>query len=227
MPSRLLVVEDDPSAAEFVCKGLRQEGFAVEHVAAGPDALHMALSEPFDLIVLDRNIPGVDGLSVLKALRAAQNETPVIVLSALAHADERVNGLRAGADDYLGKPYTFSELVLRVENLLKRRGGKETQTSLSCGDLTMDLLSRRVTRAGKPVDLLQREFQILEHLLRNKDRVVTRTMLLEQVWDYRFDPHTSLIDTHMSRLRKKIDDGFESPLLHTIRGVGYRLSEQP
>jgi two-component system OmpR family response regulator len=187
----------------------------------------MALSEPFDLIVLDRNIPGVDGLSVLKALRAAQNETPVIILSALAHADERVNGLRAGADDYLGKPYTFSELHLRIENLLKRRAGKDAQTSLSCGDLTMDLLTRRVTRAGKAIDLLQREFQILEHLLRNKDRVVTRTMLLEQVWDYRFDPHTSLIDTHMSRLRKKIDDGFGAPLLHTIRGVGYRLSEQP
>lgn len=227
MPYRLLVVEDDANAAEFVCKGLRQEGFAVEHAAAGPDALHMALSEPFDLIVLDRNIPGVDGLSVLKALRAAQNETPVIILSALAHADERVNGLRAGADDYLGKPYTFSELHLRIENLLKRRAGKDTQTSLTCGDLVMDLLTRRVTRAGKPVDLLQREFQILEHLLRNKDRVVTRTMLLEQVWDYRFDPHTSLIDTHMSRLRKKIDDGFGAPLLHTIRGVGYRLSEQP
>lgn len=227
MPFRLLVVEDDPNAAEFVCKGLRQEGFAVEHVAAGPDALHMALSEPFDLIVLDRNIPGVDGLSVLRALRAAQNETPVIILSALAHADERVNGLRAGADDYLGKPYTFSELHLRIENLLKRRAGKDTQTALSCGDLTMDLLTRRVTRAGKPIDLLQREFQILEHLLRNKDRVVSRTMLLEQVWDYRFDPHTSLIDTHMSRLRKKIDDGFDAPLLHTIRGVGYRLSEQP
>lgn len=227
MPYRLLVVEDDANAAEFVCKGLRQEGFAVEHVAAGPDALHMALSESFDLIVLDRNIPGVDGLSVLKALRAAQNETPVIILSALAHADERVNGLRAGADDYLGKPYTFSELHLRIENLLKRRAGKDAQTSLSCGDLTMDLLTRRVTRAGKAIDLLQREFQILEHLLRNKDRVVTRTMLLEQVWDYRFDPHTSLIDTHMSRLRKKIDDGFGAPLLHTIRGVGYRLSEQP
>jgi two-component system OmpR family response regulator len=227
VPYRLLVVEDDANAAEFVCKGLRQEGFAVEHVAAGPDALHMALSEPFDLIVLDRNIPGVDGLSVLKALRAAQNETPVIILSALAHADERVNGLRAGADDYLGKPYTFSELHLRIENLLKRRAGKDAQTSLSCGDLTMDLLTRRVTRAGKAIDLLQREFQILEHLLRNKDRVVTRTMLLEQVWDYRFDPHTSLIDTHMSRLRKKIDDGFGAPLLHTIRGVGYRLSEQP
>lgn len=227
MPYRLLVVEDDANAAEFVCKGLRQEGFAVEHVAAGPDALHMALSEPFDLIVLDRNIPGVDGLSVLKALRAAQNETPVIILSALAHSDERVNGLRAGADDYLGKPYTFSELHLRIENLLKRRAGKDTQTSLTCGDLVMDLLTRRVTRTGKPIDLLQREFQILEHLLRNKDRVVTRTMLLEQVWDYRFDPHTSLIDTHMSRLRKKIDDGFGAPLLHTIRGVGYRLSEQP
>ncbi|MEQ1818631.1 MAG: response regulator transcription factor [Terricaulis sp.] len=227
MPYRLLVVEDDANAAEFVCKGLRQEGFAVEHVAAGPDALHMALSEPFDLIVLDRNIPGVDGLSVLKALRAAQNETPVIILSALAHADERVNGLRAGADDYLGKPYTFSELHLRIENLLRRRAGKDTQTSLTCGDLVMDLLTRRVTRANKSIDLLQREFQILEHLLRNKDRVVTRTMLLEQVWDYRFDPHTSLIDTHMSRLRKKIDDGFGSPLLHTIRGVGYRLSEQP
>lgn len=227
MPYRLLVVEDDANAAEFVCKGLRQEGFAVEHVAAGPDALHMALSEPFDLIVLDRNIPGVDGLSVLRALRAAQNETPVIILSALAHADERVNGLRAGADDYLGKPYTFSELHLRIENLLRRRAGKDTQTSLACGDLVMDLLTRRVTRANKSIDLLQREFQILEHLLRNKDRVVTRTMLLEQVWDYRFDPHTSLIDTHMSRLRKKIDDGFGSPLLHTIRGVGYRLSEQP
>lgn len=227
MPFRLLVVEDDANAAEFVCKGLRQEGFAVEHVAAGPDALHMALSEPFDLIVLDRNIPGVDGLSVLRALRAAQNETPVIVLSALAHADERVSGLRAGADDYLGKPYTFSELHLRIENLLKRRAGKDVQTALTCGDLTMDLLTRRVTRAGKPIDLLQREFQILEHLMRHKDRVVTRTMLLEQVWDYRFDPHTSLIDTHMSRLRKKIDDGFGAPLLHTIRGVGYRLSETP
>ncbi len=227
MPFRLLVVEDDANAAEFVCNVLRQEGFAVEHAAAGPDAVHMALSEPFDLIVLDRNIPGVDGLSVLKALRAAQNETPVIILSALAHADERVSGLRAGADDYLGKPYTFSELHLRIENLLRRRTGRVAETQLSCGDLVMDLLTRRVTRAGKPIDLLQREFQILEHLLRNKDRVVTRTMLLEQVWDYRFDPHTSLIDTHMSRLRKKIDDGFGAPLLHTIRGVGYRLAEQP
>lgn len=227
MPFKLLVVEDDEDAADFVCKGLRQDGYSVEHVRAGPDALHMALSEAFDLIVLDRNIPGVDGLSVLKALRAAQKETPVIILSALAHADERVNGLRAGADDYLGKPFTFSELQLRIENLLKRRAGKSTQTTLTCGDLNMDLLTRRVTRGGQHIELLQREFQILEHLLRNKDRIVTRTMLLEQVWDYRFDPHTSLIDTHMSRLRKKVDEGFAAPLLHTIRGVGYRLSEQP
>ena len=138
-----------------------------------------------------------------------------------------MNGLKAGADDYLGKPFSFSELQLRLDNLLRRRGGKAAETSLSCADLAMDLLTRRVTRGGKVIDLLQREFQILEQLLRHKDRVITRTALLEQVWDYRFDPHTSLIDTHMSRLRKKLDDGFDRPLLHTVRGVGYRLSETP
>lgn len=227
MPFRLLVVEDDKDAAEFVAKGLRQDGYTVEIASNGPDALHMATAEHFDLIVLDRNLPGLDGLSVLKALRAAQRETPILILSALAHADERIAGLRAGADDYLGKPYSFSELQLRIENLLRRRGGKAVETALRCGDLEMDLLTRRVTRAGQPLDLLQREFQILEHLLRHKDKVVTRTMLLEQVWDYRFDPHTSLIDTHMSRLRKKVDDGFGKPLIHTLRGVGYRISETP
>lgn len=225
MPSRILVVEDDRSAAEFVVNGLRQEGHTVEHVGTGPDALHMATSEFFDAIVLDRNLPGIDGLSVLRALRAAQKDTPILILSALAHADERINGLKAGADDYLGKPFSFSELQLRLDNLLKRRGGKPVETTLHCGDLEMDLLARKVSRAGRSIDLLQREFQILEHLLRHKDKVVTRTMLLEQVWDYRFDPHTSLIDTHMSRLRKKIDDGFDKQLLHTIRSVGYRLSE--
>jgi two-component system OmpR family response regulator len=220
-------VEDDADAAAFVAKGLREEGFTVESVGNGPDALHMATSESFDAIVLDRNRPGLDGLSVLRALRAAKKEMPIMILSALAHADERVAGLRAGADDYMGKPFTFSELHLRLENLLRRRGGSTAETSLTCGDLTMDLLARRVTRAGKAVELLQREFQILEQLLRHKDKIVTRTMLLEQVWDYRFDPHTSLIDTHMSRLRKKIDDGFAAPLLHTVRGVGYRISETP
>jgi two-component system OmpR family response regulator len=227
MPFRVLVVEDDPTAAEFLANGLRQEGYTVEHVANGPDALHMAVSEHFDALVLDRNLPGIDGLSVLRALRAAQRDVPILVLSALGHADERVNGLKAGADDYLAKPFSFSELQLRLENLLKRRNGKPVETVLACGDLEMDLLKRRVTRGGAAIDLLQREFQILEHLLRCKDKVVTRTMLLEQVWDYRFDPHTSLIDTHMSRLRKKIEEGFDRPLLHTIRGVGYRLSETP
>lgn len=227
MPDRVLLVEDDPSAADYVANGLRQEGFTVEHVSAGPDALHMATSEHFDAIILDRNLPGIDGLSVLRALRAAQKDTPILILSALAHADERIAGLRAGADDYVGKPFAFSELHLRLENLLKRRGGKPAETVLRCGDLEMDLLTRKVMRSGRQIDLLQREFQILEHLLRHKDKIVTRTMLLEQVWDYRFDPHTSLIDTHMSRLRKKIEEGFEKPLLHTIRSVGYRLSETP
>ncbi|HOY76285.1 MAG TPA: response regulator transcription factor [Hyphomonadaceae bacterium] len=225
MPFRILVVEDDPSAAEFVVKGLRQDGYTVESVTTGPDALHMATSEHFDAIILDRNLPGLDGLSVLRALRGAQKSTPIIILSALAHADERVNGLKAGADDYLGKPFSFSELQIRLDNLLRRHGAKAAETVLTCGDLSMDLLTRRVTRDGKVIDLLQREFQILEQLLRHKDRIITRTALLEQVWDYRFDPHTSLIDTHMSRLRKKLEDGFNKPLLHTVRGVGYRLSE--
>lgn len=227
MPFRVLVVEDDPSGAEFVTNGLRQAGYTVELVGTGPDALHMATAEHFDAIILDRNLPGIDGLSVLRALRAARQETPVLILSALAHADERVSGLRAGANDYLTKPFSFSELELRLENLLRRGDNAQAETVLKCGDLEMDLLKRRVTRARKPLDLLQREFQILEQLMRHKDKVVTRTMLLEQVWDYRFDPHTSMIDTHMSRLRKKIEDGFEKPLLHTIRSVGYRLSETP
>jgi two-component system OmpR family response regulator len=227
VPFRILVVEDDPSAAEFVVKGLRQDGYTVESVTTGPDALHMATSEHFDAIILDRNLPGLDGLSVLRALRGAQKSTPIIILSALAHADERVNGLKAGADDYLGKPFSFSELQIRLDNLLRRHGAKPVETVLTCGDLSMDLLTRRVTRDGKVIDLLQREFQILEQLIRHKDRIITRTALLEQVWDYRFDPHTSLIDTHMSRLRKKLEDGFNKPLLHTVRGVGYRLSETP
>jgi two-component system OmpR family response regulator len=227
MPDRILVVEDDPDAAEFVVNGLRQEGFTVECARNGPDGLHLAASEKFDAIVLDRNLPGMDGLSVLKALRAAQNRTPLIILSAIAHADERVAGLRAGAHDYLAKPFSFSELHARLDNLLAQRSDKgQRDTTLRCGDLELDRLTRRVTRAGKPVDLMQREFQILELLLRHKDRVVTRTMLLEQIWDYRFDPHTGLIDTHISRLRKKIDGDGQRPLLHTLRNVGYRLSDQ-
>lgn len=227
MPDRILVVEDDPAAAEFVITGLRQEGFTVEHAGNGPDGLHLATSEKFDAIVLDRNLPGLDGLSMLKALRAAQNHTPLIILSAIAHADERVAGLRAGAHDYLTKPFAFSELHARLDNLLAQRGGAAQDTVLRCGDLELDRLRRRVSRGGRVIELMQREFQILELLMRHKDRVVTRTMLLEQIWDYRFDPHTSLIDTHISRLRKKIDGDATTPVLHTLRNVGYRLSETP
>jgi two-component system OmpR family response regulator len=221
----VLVVEDDVDTADFIAKGLREAGFTVEHVADGRDGLYMASSSAFDAIVMDRMLPGMDGLSVVRALRAAAVETPILILSALGQLDERVLGLRAGGDDYLTKPFGFSELHARIENLLRRRGGKAVETTLRCADLEMDLLSRKVARAGRPLDLLPREFKLLEYFLRNRDRVVTRTMLLEQVWDYRFDPHTSIIDTHISRLRKKLDEGFPKPLLHTLRGVGYRLSE--
>jgi two-component system OmpR family response regulator len=227
MSRRILVVEDDADTAEYILKGLREEGFTVEHVADGRDGLYMASSSEFDAIVMDRMMPGMDGLSVTKALRAANVQTPILILSALAHLDERVKGLRAGGDDYLTKPFGFSELSARLDNLMRRGGAKTAETSLSCGDLHLDLLARRVTRGGKPLELLPRELKLLEYLLRHRDRVVTRTMLLEEVWDYRFDPHTSLIDTHVSRLRKKIDEGFDKPLLHTVRGSGYRLSENP
>ena len=227
MSGRILVVEDDVDTADYIAKGLREAGFTVEHVADGRDGLYLASSSAFDGVIMDRMLPGMDGLSVVKALRAGGVETPIMILSALAHMDERVTGLRAGGDDYLTKPFGFSELHARLENLIRRRGGKAVETVLRCADVVMDLLSRKVTRSGKPLDLLPREFKLLEYFLRNKDRVVTRTMLLEQVWDYRFDPHTSIIDTHISRLRKKLDDGYPTPLLHTLRGVGYRLSEMP
>ena len=228
MSGRILVVEDEQPTADYVAKGLREHGYTVEAVADGRDGLYLASSDGFDAIVLDRNLPGMDGLSMLKAARAAGVGTPVLILSALGHIDERVKGLRAGGDDYLAKPFGFSELLARIEALMRRRApGRSEQTRLSCGDLELDLLTRRVMRGGKPIELLPRELKILEFMLRNVDRVVTRTMLLEHVWDYRFDPHSSLIDTHISRLRKKIDDGFTPPLLHTIRGSGYRLSREP
>ena len=227
MSRRILVVEDDADTADYILKGLREAGFTAEHVADGRDGLYMASSADFDAIVMDRMVPGMDGLSVTKAVRAAGVQTPILILSALAHLDERVIGLRAGADDYLTKPFGFAELSARLDNLMRRGGAKPVETSLSCGDLTLDLLSRRVARAGRTLDLLPRELKLLEYFLRHRDRVVTRTMLLEEVWDYRFDPHTSLIDTHISRLRKKIDEGFDKPLLHTVRGSGYRLSETP
>lgn len=222
---RILVVEDDPKTADFMTKGLTEAGYLVDRAADGRQGLFMATGGDYDAVVLDRMLPELDGLSVVQALRAAGVETPVIIVSAIGQVDERVKGLRAGGDDYLAKPFAFSELQARIESLLRRRGGTQTQqTRLLCGDLEMDLLTRRVTRGGQPIDLQPREFKLLEFLLRHSGQVVTRTMLLEGVWDYHFDPQTNVIDVHVSRLRGKIDKGFDTPLLHTVRGAGYRLA---
>jgi two-component system, OmpR family, response regulator len=227
MTRRILVVEDDAATRDYIAQGFEQEGWTAERVGDGRDGLYLATSHSFDLIVLDRNLPGMDGLAVLKALRAAAIETPVVILSAISHVDERVKGLRAGGDDYLTKPFNFSELLARAEGLLKRKAPAAAETKLTCGDLDVELLTRKVTRAGRTLDLMPREFKLLEFMIRRKGQVVTRTMLLEGVWDYRFDPHTNIIDTHISRLRKKLEDGFDRPILHTVRGVGYRLSPDP
>jgi len=224
---RLLVIEDDQSTRDYVANGFEELGWTVERHGNGLDGLDQARHAAFDLIVLDRNLPGLDGLEVLKAVRAAAIDTPVIILSAIAQVDERVKGLRAGGDDYLTKPFHFSELHARADAVLKRKAPEAAQTTLACADLTMDLSTRRVARAGREVVLLPREFKLLEYFLRHKEQVVTRTMLLERVWDYSNEPHTGIIDTHVSRLRKKIDEGFTPPLLHTVRGVGYRLSKTP
>lgn len=227
MTRRLLVVEDDTSTRDYVAKGFEQLGWTVERLDNGDDGLELARHSVFDLIILDRNLPGLDGLDLLKTVRAGGVETPIIILSAIAHVDERVKGLRAGGDDYVTKPFHFSELHARADAVLKRKAPETTVLVLACADLEMQLASRRVTRGGREIALLPREFKLLEYFLRHKEQVVTRTMLLEGVWDYRNEPHTSIIDTHVSRLRKKIDEGFEAPLLHTLRGVGYRLSNTP
>lgn len=228
MTKKILVVEDDSTTADYIVSGLEQNGFIVDHAGDGRDGLFHATDGKYAAIVLDRMLPGMDGLAVLKALRAAGIQTPVIILSALGSTDERVRGLKTGADDYLTKPFSFSELLARIE-ALQRRAPASTEkvtTSLTCADLHMDLLTRRVERAGERVDLQPREFRLLELLLRNQGQVVTRTMMLEEVWDYHFDPGTNVIDVHISRLRKKIDEEAETPLLHTVRGVGYMLSDR-
>jgi two-component system OmpR family response regulator len=227
MTKKILVVEDDATTADYVAKGLVENGYVVDRAADGRDGLFHALDGTYAAVILDRMLPGMDGLAVLGAIRAARVETPVIILSALGSTDERVKGLKAGSDDYLAKPFAFSELLARLE-ALQRRGAANADavvTSLACGELSMDLLSHRVERAGTRIDLQPREFRLLEFLLRNQGHVVTRTMLLEEVWDYHFDPGTNVIDVHISRLRKKIDEPGQAPLLHTVRGVGYMLSE--
>lgn len=221
---RILVVEDDKDVAGFVVKGLREAGHVVEHAANGRDGLFLAASESFDAIILDRMLPGgVDGLRLLETLRSQNNNVPVLFLSALAQVDDRVRGLKAGGDDYLTKPFAFAELLARVEALTRRGKGEGPVTKLVVGDLEMDLLSRTVRRAGQKIDLQPREFRLLEYLMRHAGQVVTRTMLLEGVWDYHFDPQTNVIDVHVSRLRQKVDKPFPTALIHTVRNAGYML----
>jgi len=220
---KLLVVEDDRETASYLHKGLSESGYVVDRAGDGREGLFLASSGGYDAIVLDRMLPGMDGLAVLGALRAAGIRTPALILSALGSVDDRVKGLRAGSDDYLVKPFAFSELLARIEALLRRGTVMPAATTLRVADLELNLLTRTVKRAGKPIDLLPREFRLLEYLMRNAGHVVTRTMLLEHVWDYHFDPQTNVIDVHVSRLRQKIDKSFERPLLHTVRGAGYSL----
>jgi len=221
---RILLVEDDAEVARFVRKGLAEAGHNVEHAGNGRDGLFLAASEPFDILVLDRMLPGgVDGVRLVETLRGQGNRTPVLFLSALSAVDERVKGLKAGGDDYLVKPFAFAELLARVEVLARRPTMDAPTTRLKIADLEMDLLARSVTRAGKRIEIQPREFRLLEHLLRHAGQVVTRTMLLEKVWDYHFDPQTNVIDVHVSRLRQKIDKGFDRPLIHTVRNAGYMI----
>ena len=223
---RILIVEDDAKTADYLAKGLTETGHTVDVAADGREGLFLGSSGEYDAIVLDRMLPKLDGLAVLHALRAAEIDTPTLILSAIGHVDERVKGLKAGGDDYLVKPFAFSELLARIEALSRRRGTATAMTRHGVADLEMDLLARRVTRSGKAIDLQPREFKLLEYLLRHTGQTVTRTMLLEGVWDYHFDPQTNVIDVHVSRLRQKIDREFEPPLIHTVRGIGYRLAEE-
>lgn len=221
---RLLLIEDDASVADFIVRGFREGGHTIDHADNGKDGLFLATTETYDALIIDRMLPGVDGLSIIRTLRASDNNTPVLILSALGQVDDRVKGLQAGGDDYLVKPFAFSELAARIEALARRSAGRtETETTLSIANLHMDLLSREVTRNGQPIALQPRDFQLLEYLMRHQGKVVTRTMLLENVWDYHFDPQTNVIDVHISRLRAKIDKGFEPPLIHTVRGAGYKI----
>ena len=220
---KLLVVEDDRETASYLVKGLGESGYTVDRAGDGREGLFLASSGGYDAIVLDRMLPEIDGLAVLGALRAAAIRTPALILSALGSVDDRVKGLRAGGDDYLVKPFAFSELLARIEALLRRGSAAAATTMLRVADLELDLLTRTVRRSGKAIDVLPREFRLLEYLMRNSGHVVTRTMLLEHVWDYHFDPQTNVVDVHVSRLRQKIDKNFERPLLHTVRGAGYCL----
>lgn len=220
---RLLVVEDDREARDYMLKGLKESGHVADHAADGEDGYALARDGAYEVMIVDRMLPKLDGLAMVERLRAEGVATPVLFLSALGRVDDRVNGLKAGGDDYLVKPYAFAELLARIEALARRQAPTTAETVLNVGDLEMDLLARAVTRAGTRIDLQPREFKLLEYLMRHAGHVVTRTMLLENVWEYHFDTQTNVIDVHISRLRAKIDKGFEAPLLHTVRGAGYSI----
>ncbi len=222
---RVLVVEDDKKIASFVVAGLKQAGFAVDHAADGEDGIHLALNEPYDAAVIDIMLPKLDGLSLIEELRRQKVNTPVIILSAKRSVDDRVKGLQTGGDDYLTKPFSFSELIARVQALIRRASNTPEPTCLAFGDISIDLLTREVTRADRKIYLQPREFALLEYLMRNPGRVVSKTVIMEHVYDYNFDPQTNVVDVLICRLRDKVDRDFEKKLIHTIRGVGYVLKE--
>ncbi|MGH8738264.1 MAG: winged helix-turn-helix domain-containing protein [Burkholderiales bacterium] len=222
---KLLLVEDNERVAQFVTKGLRESGHTVDHAANGRDGMLLASSEPYDVIIMDRMLPGqIDGLGIIEALRKTGNCVPILILSALSDVNERIRGLRSGGDDYLTKPFAFGELLARLDALRRRAQASEARTSLQVGDLRMDLLSRKVVRGNRSIALQPREFKFLEYLMRHAGEVVTRTMLLENVWDYNFDPQTNVVDVHISKLRQKIESESERSLLRTVRNAGYMLS---
>ena len=222
---RILLIEDDKVIASFIIKGLKEAGFVVDHAANGEDGLHLALTEVYDAAIVDIMLPKVDGLTVVTEMRRQGKQTPLIILSAKRSVDDRVKGLQAGSDDYLVKPFAFSELLARVQALIRRASGAAETTRLVVADLVMGLLAREVTRGSSTIDLQPREFALLEYLMRNAGRVVSKTMIMEHVWDYNFDPQTNVVEARMSRLRDKIDKDFKSTLIHTVRGAGYVLKE--
>jgi two-component system OmpR family response regulator len=223
---RILIIEDDKDAAQWLAKGLKESGHLPDTAHDGETGLAMAREAVHDILIVDRMLPKIDGLAIVRTLRAEGATTPVLILSALSDVDERVRGLRAGGDDYLAKPYAFAELLARLEGLSRRNAPNPQETRLKVCDLEVDLLTRQVTRGGKPIVLQPREFKLLEYMMRHAGHIVTRTMLLENVWDYHFDPQTNVIDVHVSRLRSKIDKGFEEPILQTVRGAGYMIRDR-
>lgn len=224
---RVLVVEDDTKIRTFIENGLKREGFVVESADNGVDGFHLASTEDFDAAVVDIMLPKLDGLELVESLRTQGNKTPVLMLSAKNSVDDRVNGLYAGGDDYLTKPFAFAELLARLQALIRRATFVAEPTTLSAANLTMDLIRRTVTRAGRKIELQPREFALLEYLVRNKGRVVSKTMIMERVWGYNFDPQTNVVESRMSRLRDKVDRGFESALIRTVRGAGYVITDEP